>query len=194
LDHQLFGTGTDDNSINSSSSLSSPLDLSTINVSSGVARSYLDQLIVEGKKDDGRIERWNRQQQHASQRNDAIKKLKGLTNLTSTQLAAAEDYHLRPETRDSIKKHLESKESKQKKIVMRKIDRRELMIQKYLPAREKTISNPSDPLSGEELKSLLQYHKRKNDSPIKNRIADRRLQWEQRRQRMMEDPYPSVLL
>jgi hypothetical protein len=66
------------------------------------------------------------------------------------------------------------------------------MIQKYLPARGKSLSNSTTQLNGDELKSLLQYHKRKCDSPIKTRIADQRIQWSQQQHRVAEDPTPSL--
>jgi hypothetical protein len=192
LQHQFFANDEKNSEIDSSES--SILDLSTINTRTGIARDYLDQLIVEGKKDDGRIERWKRQHQDATDKNEAVKKLKSLTKLTSTQLATVSNYHLCPETYNHIKEHWETMDNRQNEINIRKNERKRAMIQKYLPAREKVLNNQSISLSGEDLKSLLQYHRRKDDSPIKSRIADRRLQWEHRQHRVMEDPAPSIMM
>jgi hypothetical protein len=66
-------------------------------------------------------------------------------------------------------------------------------MKKYLLAREKTLRSPTTSLNGDELKSLLHYHCRKDDTPIKSRVSDMRLQWEQRRYRILLDQSPPAL-
>jgi hypothetical protein len=97
---------------------------------------------MEGKKDDGRIVRWHQMHQFSAEENDAIKKLKGLTRITSTQLAVVSDYHLGPATLDNIRQHLDLSDEKSKAIETRKNDKNRILIEKYLPAREKTINTP----------------------------------------------------
>jgi hypothetical protein len=85
LDHQQFGNVNNQNDI--ISPRSNALDLSTINVTSGAARDYLDQLIMDCKKDDGSIARWHQMHQFSADKNDAIMKLKVLKRMTAPQLA-----------------------------------------------------------------------------------------------------------
>jgi hypothetical protein len=70
------------------------LDLSSVNISEGDARDYLDVLIFEGRKDEGRMIRWKQNHKLANEKTNAIDTLKVLTRVTSTQLAVTGDYHL----------------------------------------------------------------------------------------------------
>jgi hypothetical protein len=69
--------------------------------------------------------------------------------------------------KDKLVDHWNMKNKNNLEVEMRKKKQKMEMIQKYLPAREKSLTNSTTLLNGDELKSLLQYHQRKGDSPIK---------------------------
>jgi hypothetical protein len=60
--------------------------------------------------------------------------------------------------------------------------------------REKSITNSATILKGDELRPIVQFHRRKGDSPIEFCITDQCTQWSQRQHCVVEDPAPLQVL
>jgi hypothetical protein len=100
LDHHFFARV--DNPFSGCSCESALLNISSVNVCLGSAREDLDELLIEGEKDEGKMHQWNKNNNNTG---SAIDVLKNLTKFTSTQIASVGVYHLCPEMKNKLVDH-----------------------------------------------------------------------------------------
>jgi hypothetical protein len=177
----------------SDTSHQSSVDLAHVNVSYGAGRTLLDKLMLDASKDKIHMDALEKRKSEMDTIRNKIERLKRLTRISSGQLASISQYHVGPEVYNEIQHRLEQDQAKQKARDCRKDQRVNALALRYLHTRQKMHENPTLVLNTDDLKTLLQYHKRRDDSPIKTKAKDLRQQWERRKDRLESSP-TSLLL
>jgi hypothetical protein len=158
-------------------------DINTLNISSGMAADMFDKLIEDKSKDEARVATLKKRKSYFDKLASEAEKLKSLTRISSGQLAGVAKYNVCSHTRDAIKHNLEKNEKKQMEQETKRRKRERDFAQRYISAKEKAIVDDTA-LTIDDMKSLLRFHRFKDDSPIRIKVKEIKEQWQRRRQRL----------
>lgn len=167
-------SGNDDSTASTeSSSIDSALLLASINKEGKAFMSCVDALLEEQLKSEGRQRAFAKMQLEAKEHKRKIDRLKDITNITSTKLAANNYYHLDKDLRDKFReKHEKMKEVDEQKANKR-MKRNNQDEEKFRIAAVKyKAGGQKDLLSGDMRALMKRLPPLPKDSPLKLRVGD----------------------
>lgn len=184
---------TIDSTSTSRSTNQSISDLTAINTTTGSAGDALSAFILEEMKNKGRLEVLKRQKLESENLNSNIKKLQGITKISSGILASANHHHLDEDVRDAVCRSLHAKEQEENDKQAKKAQRQQESSNKYKQATNKynNSNRQTSSLNTTELLTILKHHVHPGDSPIAKTVVDRRRQLERRKYRISPLIYES---
>jgi hypothetical protein len=161
-----------------------------VNLKGPTTDKMLHRLISEQAKDLGRIKRYEEQLKQMEELKNKLDVLKGLTQITSGQLAAAGIYTLDEDLCDLMKTKDDNDKQKRSEIEIRKQQQQEKERQSFRVSYQKYVRN--ERLSAADLKVLLRRVRLPADPIIKaTRLADLQQMWNERKSRL--DDYLGVV-
>ncbi len=150
-----------------------PLPL--INITKGSGNRYLDILIEEGKKDEGRKRKFEEIKSLQKTKNDKIEHLKRLTKVSSATLAANNHYVLDENIRDLVLAKHQAEQAAQAAVDEMRRLAQEKKTQSLQNALAKFTTCPNG-LMGPEIKALVLAATTTTDSPVKSKKAELQVQ------------------
>jgi hypothetical protein len=148
-----------------------------------IVSTFTDQLVQAKLKDDAARQKYQEDKRKKSDKTEGYKQLRDITNVTSGSLAANNLYCI---SKQEILDHQVSKAAKAQQKVVDTQERQEAAkIRDHLQftsSFDKYKNN--EKLLTKDYEVILKKIQRKNDSPIKTRIADRHVQLMNRRDRL----------
>jgi hypothetical protein len=142
-----------------------------VNLKYGAGNKYLDLLIEEGKKDDGRKRKFEMIKSQQKTKADKIEHIKKLTKVSSATLAANNHYVLDENIRDLVYAKHQAEEAAQAAASERRRAAEEKKTENLNKALEKFKICPNG-LTVPEMKALVVAATNTTDSPVKSRKAD----------------------
>jgi hypothetical protein len=167
----------------SSCSSYSSFDPITLNLKSGFANDLMEKIITEVMKDKSRVDTLNEKKRKMSEMNSNNEQLKLLTRILSGSLAGVGRYHITSEVKDVNVEDCNIKQQKEDMKENKRQQKKSNETKKYINATMK--DRESQQLTYKDLKILIWYHHCADDSPVKTKIRDLRLQWNRSRHRIL---------
>lgn len=174
-------------SSNNQLSSSTTADISAINTTTGSAGDAINVLILEEMKNKGRLDAIRKRKAESDALLENVKKLSSITRITSGSLVTNNHHYLDENVREAVKNQIierqrqeKVKEAKRNNRAQIFNDKYKLAIQKYMDMNQQSVA-----LKADELHTIMKYHGRPGDSPIRKVVAQRRIQFEERKNRII---------
>jgi len=158
------------------------LTKATPNISSGLGYHYIDKLIEEERRNEGRVKKFKEAKESLKNKEAKAEKLAAITKVSSSVLAVSNHYVLDKGVLSIVEKNEEEAVKKRVESETRKLDQQKKADDKYFAALRKMANNAA--LNKKHMKVLLMRHKHSQDSPIKPKVAELNVQFEARKQRL----------
>ncbi len=139
-----------------------------LNLTQGVGTYYLDMLIEEGKKDEGRQKKFEAIKKEQKTNQQKIENPKKITKVSSAQLASRNHYVLDENVQDLVFARNAAIEAAQAATEQRKRSAELKKAETLNKALEKFIASPNG-LTVPDIKALVAAVSKSSDSPVKKK-------------------------
>jgi hypothetical protein len=166
-----------------------PIDLTVMNTNGPAVTGYVDQLLQDKMKDDGRRRRFNADRERGRNNEQRLDALNRITKLSSGQLAVNDHWRLTDkELLLKAQAKQDSEDQQKQQAAARRYEQTAKSQEKFIVAYNKYASNQN--LHSEDLKALIKKVKKKDDTPLRSKITELREQWNRRKHRLMDFVLP----
>ena len=152
-------------------STTNKMTIPTVNIGQGAGSFYLDRLIEEEKKSEGRKRKFEEIKEEQKTKEMKLEYIKKLTKVSSASLAAHNHYILDDTVLELVVKKHEQEEAAQKAAEMRK-KAAEQKREECLKNALKKFSESPNTLTVPDTKALLTAAMESTDSPVKSKKAE----------------------
>jgi hypothetical protein len=159
-----------------------------------IYKKYMNSFILEETRSKGRLERMTKEKEENDTLLANLKNLQNITRLTSGTLYSRKKPHLDGDVLRQVKGQIEVKDQLELKRQKNKQVKEDALLEKYMKSRRKYNENNKNAivLNSNELYSMLRYHSRPDDSPIRRSVHERRDQFARREGRIRDHELPKV--
>jgi hypothetical protein len=164
--------------------VAAPIDLTQPmpNIKEGLAYHFMDKLIEEEKRNEGRVKKFKEAKESLKSKEAKAEKLATLTKVSSSVLAVNNHFVLDKGVLSIVERNEEEAFRKRKEVETRKAEVQKKADDKYFSALNKYGKKGA--LTKDEMKVLLTRHKTSADSPIKSKVSEIRVQFDARKHRL----------
>jgi hypothetical protein len=157
------------------------VDPDTLQLTEGVPRELLDKIVDHTMMDKARVDGIKKKRATLRDNQTFANDLRDLTRLTSGKIAARGEFALEEKHRNHIRDIIDRDEQEEAKRKEKRDKRTIDMNNKFGTAAAKIARN--EVLHVDDYKALIQYYKKPGDSPMRSKVNEVKIQWENRKSR-----------
>jgi hypothetical protein len=161
-----------------------PPPLPRPNITAGVGSYYMDLIIEEERKSEGRKQKFIKLKSEVKTREEKVEHFKKLTKISSSVLAANNHYVLDRMILNQVQEKHDMDEAAKQVAEQKRNEKKRSADEKFYKVAEKFVSGAQ--LSVDDMRCLLLRVKSRTDSPLRTKKADVERQYNDRKHRIEE--------
>jgi hypothetical protein len=157
-----------------------PLIIPRPNINGGIGSLFIEKILEEEWKSDGRMEKFKKMKTKMKTREEKVEQLRKLTEISSAVLASYNHYTLDEAVLDRMQEKHDQAEEEKRVAEAKRSEKQRAADEKFYKTAEKCVSGK--PLTVDDMKCLISRAKLSIDSPVKSKKVDVELQYIRRKQ------------